>query len=161
VLVFISMMFGTRPAEAAWVLVAYVASICVFFAGLFAALEAVRVPRPAAQMLCGLAAAAMGAIIFCSNLLLEGADSKQQVERVIWWVSNASPVSVVGTILADDPAHQRVMYNLSRLADYGVVRADVVSVILFFAISGLVLLALSLLSTILKKKPLQSPPTAS
>jgi hypothetical protein len=102
----------------------YTAAISLFFAGVFVAATAARMGTGAAQVASGLILTAMSGLVFCSDLLLEAAATKAQIDRVVAWVSNVSPISVVGTILAEDPGHWSVMYSISRIPDYGSLRAD-------------------------------------
>jgi len=155
ILLLLVALFGGVPFAASMLLVAYIVAIAVFFAGIF---ESFRfLSRAGAQIVCGLILAAMAASMFLSNLLLENADTKREVERVVSLISNASPIAVVGTILADDPAHRSVMYSVSRLADYGIVRADLPLLFLFlFGVGGL-LLAIAFARVLIRKKNGPSP----
>jgi hypothetical protein len=141
---------------------AYVVVISIWFGGIFEALRVARVPRTAAQVACGFVLAAMLGVIFISNALLDAAETKQGFERVIWAVSNASPIVVMGTILGDDPSRWRWMYSLSRLADYGVVRSDLSLVFGALGVAGLLGIGAGLLKKdgsqkVFPTDPVQTP----
>jgi hypothetical protein len=125
----------------------YVAALGLFFAGLCEATRSVGISPVGGQIACGVAVVVIAGAAFAADPFLAAAGSKEEYDTVVRRMSDASCLLVVGSLLGEDPSRWKRMYDISRLADYGVVRADVPRVCAMWAGAGAILLAAGALLT--------------
>lgn len=140
---------GLLAVLGAGVAVAYLAVLLCFYATLYLAMSYNPL---AAQIVTSLVVVLMNAIVFCANPLIESAQTSEAVQRTIAGIGEISPMVVLATLTGDDLFHGKLMYQISRIADYGLPRPDAVSVGLRLAIASLVFLALWRLPKIISRR---------
>lgn len=119
--------------------VVYLVVLLGFYASLYLALSYSPL---AAQIVTSVVVVVMNGIVFCANPLIATAGTPEAVQGTIAGIGEISPMVVLATMTGDDLFHGRLMYQISRVADYGLPQPDAVSVGGRLGIATLVFLAL-------------------